>query len=82
MNPTFYYHVEDEGDGIYSFEQFDRRDCSSLIWKICMNYFAEGIQHPSEADKFFHAMMYSLNPGNGFPPDGIWHEFLSRLPRK
>ncbi|OXZ49388.1 hypothetical protein RW71_04417 [Escherichia coli] len=75
---SYYYTLEDLGKGIYRFEQFDRRNCSSVEWVIHESCFMD-ISNPTPDEIAMHDMLSLSNNGLSVPPQDIWNDFLRLL---
>lgn len=72
---SYYYTFEVLGEGVYCFEQFDRRNCSSIEWTIHKNCFMD-LLNPTANEIAVHDMISFSSNGLSIPPQDVWPEFL------
>lgn len=72
---SYYYTFDVLGEGVYGFEQFDRRNCSSVEWTIHENCFMD-ISNPTANEIAVHDMICFESNGLSIPPQHVWPEFL------
>lgn len=75
---SYYYTLEVLGKGIYGFEQFDRRNCSSVEWTIYVDCFMD-LSNPTSDEIAVHDMIFLSSNGLSIPPQTVWPEFLRLL---
>jgi len=75
---SYYYTLEVLSEGVYSFEQFDRSNCSSVEWVIHEDCFME-LSNPTVQEIQMHDMLSFKSNGLSMPPQNVWPEFLRLL---